>query len=104
MRLAGRVAIVTECGRGESFGVVWARALAREGAAVLVADRDPARADEVCTGLAAGGATVAATALDVGTQASCDELVAFAVARFGRVDVLANTQHVWDELRGDDAS
>ena len=47
MRLTGRVALVTECGHGEDFGVVWARALAREGAAVVVADRDTARAEGV---------------------------------------------------------
>src|SRR5581483_204444 len=39
VRLSGRVAIVTECGEWESYGVVWARALAREGASVVVADR-----------------------------------------------------------------
>lgn len=101
MRLGGRVALVTECGFGETYGVVWARALAREGAAVMVADRDLARAEAVaatCDGRAA------ATALDVGSQASCDAAVAAAVERFGGLDVLANTHHLWHDFRADDAS
>jgi NAD(P)-dependent dehydrogenase (short-subunit alcohol dehydrogenase family) len=95
---------VTECGRGESFGVVWARALAGEGAAVLVADRDAARAREVAAALQASGARAVGTGADVASAASCESLVALALERFGRLDVLANTHHLWDELRRDDAS
>jgi len=53
MRLRDRVAIVTECGEGETYGVVWARALAREGAAVVLGDRDGARATAVAAELTA---------------------------------------------------
>lgn len=101
MRLPGRVALVTECGIGDTHGVVWARALAREGAAVMVADRDPARASAVAGEL---GPEAASVGLDVASQASCDAAVAAAVARFGGLDVLVNTHHLWHELRADDAS
>ena len=104
MRLRGRVALVTECGRGEGFGVVWAEALARAGAAVVVADPDPARAAEIATRLAADGREALAATLDVRSAESCTAVVAAAVARFGRVDVLANTHHLWQDLRGADAS
>ena len=104
MRLRDRVAIVTECGRGETFGVVWARALAREGAAVVVGDPDPARAAAVADELASGGATAIGTAVDVGRRESCEALATLAVEHFGRVDVLANTHHLWHDLRRDDAS
>lgn len=104
MRLGNRAAIVTECGRGETYGVVWARALAREGAAVVVADADITRAEAVAAELIAAGARAAASFLDVGSQASCDAVVALALHRFGRVDVLANTHHVWHDLRADDDS
>jgi NAD(P)-dependent dehydrogenase (short-subunit alcohol dehydrogenase family) len=104
MRLRGRVAVVTECGQGESFGVVWARALAGAGASVVVADRDAARAEAVAGELAATGAEAVATVLDVGSQASCDAVAALGLARFGRIDVLANTHHLWHDLRRDDAS
>ena len=104
VRLQDRVAIITECGRGETYGVVWARALAREGAAVVVADPDPARAEAVADELRAAGGQAGATVLDVGATPSCEALAAFALARFGRIDVLANTHHLWHDLRRDDTS
>ena len=104
MRLHGRVAIVTECGRGDTYGVVWARGLAREGASVVVGDPDPERAAAVAAELGDAGARAAGSALDVGRRESCEALVAFALERFGRVDVLANTHHLWHDLRSDDVS
>jgi 3-oxoacyl-[acyl-carrier protein] reductase len=104
MRLRGRVALVTACGAGESYGLVWARALAREGAGVVVGDADEARATAVAGELTAAGAAAVGGALDVGSQASCDAFAARALERFGRIDVLANTHHLWPELRRDDAS
>jgi NAD(P)-dependent dehydrogenase (short-subunit alcohol dehydrogenase family) len=103
MRLRGRVAIVTECGRGETFGIVWARALAREGTAVVVGDPDAERAGAVAASLAAAGARAAGSHLDVRRRESCEALAALALERFGRIDVLANTHHLWHDLR-DDAS
>jgi len=43
VRLKDRVAIGTECGRGETYEVVCARAIGRQGAALVVADADLAR-------------------------------------------------------------
>jgi len=102
VRLSGRVAIVTECGEWESYGVVWARALAREGASVVVADRDAGRAARVAAQLAP--APTLSAALDVGSQASCDALATLARTRFGRIDALVATHHLWHDLRLDDAS
>jgi NAD(P)-dependent dehydrogenase (short-subunit alcohol dehydrogenase family) len=104
MRLAGRVALVTECGRGETFGVVWARALAREGAAIVIGDADPARAAAVAAELTTAGARAVGAPLDVRRDESCEALVALARERWGRVDVLVNAHHLWHELRRDDAS
>src|SRR5262245_10392312 len=104
MRLRDRVAVVTACGRGETYGVVWARALAREGAALVVADAEPSRAAEVAAALAAGGGRAVGTTVDVRSRESCAALVALAVERFGGLDVLVHTHHVWHDLRGDDTS
>jgi 3-oxoacyl-[acyl-carrier protein] reductase len=104
MRLRDRVAVVTACGRGETYGVVWARALAREGAALVVADADPDRAAEVAAALVADGARALATTVDVRSRESCTALAALAVERLGRVDVLVHTHHVWHDLRRDDTS
>jgi len=104
VRLRERVAIVTECGHGETYGVVWARALAREGAAVVLGDPDAERAAAVAAALVSSGARAASAALDVGRRDSCEALVALALERFGRVDVVANTHHLWHDLRREDAS
>jgi 3-oxoacyl-[acyl-carrier protein] reductase len=104
MRLAGRVALVTECGHGETFGVVWARSLAREGAAVVVGDRVALRAETIAAALRATGAQSLGVPLDVGSTASCEAAVRVALARFGRLDVLANTHHLWHDLRRDDVT
>lgn len=104
MRLRDRVAIVTECGLGETYGVVWARALAREGASVVVADADSSRATAVAAALSADGFRAAPATVDVRSRESCAALAATALAQFGRIDVLVNTQHLWHELRRDDAS
>ena len=70
----------------------------------MVADPDGARSAAVAAELAAAGARTAATVLDVGSQTSCDALVALAVERFGHIDVLANTHHLWHDLDRDDST
>jgi NAD(P)-dependent dehydrogenase (short-subunit alcohol dehydrogenase family) len=86
-RLEGRTAIVT--GGGSGIGRATALALAREGAAVLVVDRDPAKADETCSSIAGIGGRAAPAVCDVSDEASVEEM--FAVAdRFGPVDILVN--------------
>lgn len=91
--LAGRVAIVTGGGsRGEGIGNGRAAAilLARSGARVLVVDREPAPAEATVAAIVAEGGTAAAFAVDVTDEASCTAMVAAAVERWGRLDVLDN--------------
>lgn len=93
-RLAGRLAVVVGAGQtpGETIGNGKATALtfAREGATVLCVDRVADRAvDTVDTIVAAGGSAAAVTA-DTTVSAQCDEVVATAVSRWGRIDVLVN--------------
>ncbi|MET9224283.1 SDR family oxidoreductase [Lentzea sp. NPDC003310] len=80
MELSGKVAIVTGAGRG--LGRAYAEALARNGASVVVND-----VDEVVHEVAAavGGHAVVGP---VGPAETADRLVAAAVERFGRLDVL----------------
>jgi 3-oxoacyl-[acyl-carrier protein] reductase len=107
-RLDGRVVAVTEVGEegaeGRTYGARWAQAAAREGARVVVGDRELARATRVAEQIgAAGGEAVAAT-LDVTSEASAAAFADLAIARFGAIDVLLNTAHLWLEVRRDDQS
>ena len=87
--LAGQVAIVT--GAAQGIGAACALALARAGAAVVVADLDGAAAMETAAHIAATkSAQVTAMPCDVADAAQCRALVEQTVARFGRVDILVN--------------
>jgi NAD(P)-dependent dehydrogenase (short-subunit alcohol dehydrogenase family) len=86
-RLDGQVAIVT--GAGSGMGAAAARALAREGARVVVADVNGPAAEAVAGELAAAGRPALALAVDVSRPADTRRLVEATVAHFGTVDILA---------------
>ncbi|TIO09386.1 SDR family oxidoreductase [Mesorhizobium sp.] len=83
MRLKGKAAIVT--GGGAGIGAAVTELFAKEGARVLVVDRDGARASEV-----AGGTGVLAMEADVSDEASVATMVRRAQEALGRVDILVN--------------
>ena len=87
LHLTDHVAIVTGASRG--LGLASARALAAEGARVVICARgaDALRAAAASLG---GAERVLAVEADVSTAAGADEVVARAVERFGRLDVLVN--------------
>lgn len=66
-RFAGRVAIVT--GNASGIGLAMALRFGREGAGVGIVDRDPARVDDACRRVEAGGARVIALPCDVSRPA-----------------------------------
>ena len=92
-RFAGKVALVTGAGcvgPGWGNGRAIAAALAREGAAVLGADRDPGSMAETAERIAAKGGRFEPATCDVTDGAAVARLVADAAARHGRIDVLVN--------------
>jgi len=92
-RLSGKVAIVTGAGAdGEEIGIGRAIALlmAREGAKLVCADLEAARAQATAARIAADGGEAIACAGDVARTEDCAALVAAAVGRFGRLDILVN--------------
>jgi NAD(P)-dependent dehydrogenase (short-subunit alcohol dehydrogenase family) len=93
-RLAGKAAIVTGAGQtaGEKIGNGRATAIlfAREGAKVVLADRDRASAESTREAIAAEGGEAVVVEGDVGVEADCAGLVAACVERFGRLDVVHN--------------
>ena len=113
-RLNGKVAIVAgagSSGAGLGNGKATAILFAREGAKVLCVDRVLGRAEETCAIIAGEGGVASALAADVGQRADCEAMVATAVERYGRLDVLHNnvgivslqtiqqvTEEEWDRL------
>ena len=87
-RLAGKVAIVT--GGAGGIGAATAHELAREGAAVAVADIDEAKANEVADQIRRTGAQAIALGGDLAEEDVARSVVQATVAAFGRVDVLHN--------------
>ena len=83
--LTGRVAIVTGGNGGIGLGI--AEGLAAAGASVLLCGRNAAKGTAAAARLGPRAAFVVA---DVARKAECERLVAEAVARFGRLDVLVN--------------
>ncbi|HEX9420788.1 MAG TPA: SDR family NAD(P)-dependent oxidoreductase, partial [Methylomirabilota bacterium] len=86
--LAGRIAVVTGGTRG--IGLAIARALAEDGASVVVSGRDAARLESAVMELEASGAAAVGLAADQSKREDCDRLVDAAKERFGRIDVLVN--------------
>lgn len=86
--LAGRGAVVTGGGRG--IGAAVARALAAEGAAVVVAARTGGEIEGVAAALRAGGATARAVACDVTDELSVRALGKAARDTLGIVDIVVN--------------
>lgn len=87
-RLQDLVAIVT--GGGSGFGEAMCHAFAHEGARLVVADFNPEAATRVATALTAAGRTAIFIRADVAKNADMAALVAAALARFGRLDVMVN--------------
>jgi NAD(P)-dependent dehydrogenase (short-subunit alcohol dehydrogenase family) len=108
-RLAGKVAIVTGAGSGIGRGI--AEALAREGAAVVVANRRAEAGEETVRRIVAAGGRATFHQTDVTQEADCAGTIRFAVETYGRLDVLVNnagifpratleqtTEELWDRI------
>jgi NAD(P)-dependent dehydrogenase (short-subunit alcohol dehydrogenase family) len=90
-RLDGKVAIVTGAGgRGNSIGRAYAMALAKAGAAVVVADLNAAGAAAVADEIKAAGGQAVACGVDITDPATVAEMARTATEAFGGVDILVN--------------
>jgi NAD(P)-dependent dehydrogenase (short-subunit alcohol dehydrogenase family) len=94
VRLAGKKAVVVGAGQkpGEMIGNGRATAelFAREGAEVLVVDRDVEAAEATRAAIAAAGGTAVVHRADITDEEQCRSIVRTAVDVLGRLDVLHN--------------
>lgn len=94
-KLNGKVAVVTGASKG--IGAAIAKALAREGAAVVVNyASSKAAADNVVEAIVAQGGKAIAVQADVSKAAEARALVEAAIAQFGRLDVLVNNSGIYE--------
>jgi NAD(P)-dependent dehydrogenase (short-subunit alcohol dehydrogenase family) len=96
-RFDGKIAIVTGggvTGGGVGIGRATALAFAAEGAAVVVADLNPAAGQATADLITAQGGRALAVACDVGLQADMARLIDAAMQAYGGLDILFNSAGV----------
>ena len=86
MKLQGKSAIVT--GAASGIGKAIAETLAREGAAVAVADLNADAANKVAAEIEAAGGLAMGVAMDVTNEDAVESATAAVAERFGGVDIL----------------
>ena len=91
-RLEGKTAIVTGAGRG--IGEAIARAFVREGARIVIAERDATSGEAVAASLAGEGRRAMFVPCDIADPEAARGAVAAALAEFGRLDILVNNAGV----------
>ena len=91
-RLDDRVVIVT--GASSGLGVAFAHCFAEAGADLVLGARRLEKLERVADSVRSTGRRVHAVETDVADPEQCEHLVAQAMAKFGRVDVLVNNAGV----------
>jgi len=95
-RLTGRVALVT--GGAQGIGAAIARRLAEEGASVVIADIDAAKAATTARELA----NTTAWEVDIADSQSVGALAGHIATLYGRIDILVNNAAILDATPIDD--
>jgi 3-oxoacyl-[acyl-carrier protein] reductase len=94
-KLTGKVAVVTGASKG--IGAAIAKALAAEGASVVVNyASSKAGADKVVSAITAAGGKAVAVGGDVSKASEAQGIIAAAIKNYGRLDVLVNNSGVYE--------
>ncbi|WP_378943084.1 SDR family NAD(P)-dependent oxidoreductase [Mesorhizobium sp. ANAO-SY3R2] len=88
MLLKDRIAVVT--GAGSGIGRAGALMMGKEGAVVIIADRDAVSGEAVVAAIRAAGGRAEAVATDVSDDAQIDHLISTTLDKHGRIDILHN--------------
>jgi NAD(P)-dependent dehydrogenase (short-subunit alcohol dehydrogenase family) len=95
---ANKLAVVTGGNRG--LGLEACRQLARAGAKVILASRDPEKGEAAAAALRGEGLDVTPHPLDVTDPGSIERLARFIERQFGRLDILVNNAGVFKDSSG----
>ncbi|WP_241385664.1 SDR family oxidoreductase [Rhodococcus sp. CH91] len=98
-RFTERTAVVT--GAAQGIGEAYARALAAEGANVVVADIDAERGEQVAKQIVADHGTATFVPVDVADPASAEALANSAVEIYGGIDHVVNNAAIYGGMKLD---
>jgi NAD(P)-dependent dehydrogenase (short-subunit alcohol dehydrogenase family) len=99
MRFTDKVAIVT--GAAQGIGEAYARALAAEGASVVVADLNEDSGNRVAKEIDAAGGTAIFVRCDVSDATSAHAMAEATVAAYGGIDLLVNNAAIYGDMQFD---
>lgn len=92
-RVNGKVAVVS--GGALGMGQAFCKALAAEGAAVIVADINPQDGQRTVEAIEKAGGRALFVQLDVAQESQWNDLVAASTAAFGKIDILVNNAGIY---------
>jgi len=93
-RLHDRVAIIT--GAAQGIGAAYARAMAQEGATVIIADLDDG--EEIAKEIQENGGKALNVVTNVSSELSVESLVSTTVKKFGKIDILVSNAALFGKL------
>jgi NAD(P)-dependent dehydrogenase (short-subunit alcohol dehydrogenase family) len=99
MRFENKVAVVT--GAAQGIGEAYARALAAEGAKVVVADLNEESGTRVAKEIEADGGTAMFVRCDVSDAESATAMAEATVAAYGGIDCLVNNAAIYGDMQFD---
>jgi 3-oxoacyl-[acyl-carrier protein] reductase len=94
MQFKGKSAIVTGAGRGIGYGI--AKSLAKEGASVLLVDRDEGLVTQAATALNNAGHSARPLRADVSKADDVRSMAERALNEFGQIDILCPNAAIFD--------
>ena len=102
MRLKDKVAIIT--GGAHGMGEAEARLFAEEGAAVVIADVLQNEGEMVAADICASQGRATFVKTDVTSETAWEQLIATAIATYGKLDILVNNAGISDSSVSDELS